>query len=190
MTDNQSRKSKKHNIDSVISIALNFIIYIWISKIVLHINIFIQDPFAILAYPSDRYAFYLALFLTSITMIYNVYKKKMNFDAAWKTFLPTLLAMFFMYEILQLVVENRTYYFMYIIFYMILLLLYILIENKWMKEMIIVYTWFIMMLISWFMLDTIRIIKYLVHPIFIVGLLIMYTIMIIKKYYTNKRGIL
>src|SRR5690625_1193530 len=61
----------KQQIEEVISLLINFVIFIWIGKIVFRFSIFIEDPLAILAYPSDSSAFYVASLLIVVNIVYK-----------------------------------------------------------------------------------------------------------------------
>src|SRR5699024_7227882 len=63
ITSIASKTTRKKQLDAIISIVINLIIYIWIGKILANISLFIEDPFAVLAYPSDGKALAIALAL-------------------------------------------------------------------------------------------------------------------------------
>src|SRR5690625_3925685 len=67
---------KKQQLEEVSSQLINFVIFIWIGKIISHIQLFVQDPLAVLAYPSDATAFYTATILFLLTISYRIYRKK------------------------------------------------------------------------------------------------------------------
>src|SRR5690625_3451826 len=69
------KEKKKKYMEEFISQLVNFIIFIWVGKILLNISLFIQDPLAVLAYPGDSGAFYLAVLFTAIIAVYKkIYK--------------------------------------------------------------------------------------------------------------------
>ena len=73
-----SKEQRKAQIEEIVSQLINFIIFIWIGKIILNFSIFIKDPLAILAYPSNAEAFYLAVLFSAILLFYKAYKKKFD----------------------------------------------------------------------------------------------------------------
>ncbi|MEJ8777475.1 hypothetical protein [Pseudogracilibacillus sp. ICA-222130] len=173
--DREEKLNKKKRIDEVISLTIHIIICIWIGKILANFQLFMKDPLAILSYPSDRRALYIALLLVSIYTVYETFKKKRPFRPIWNTFIPVLLGTLFMYELLQIIVEKNTYYFYYIIIYTILLLLYILLERYPHQLHIVIYSWFSLQIICWYYLGSIRLFHYMVSPIFIGLLCIIYS---------------
>ena len=51
--DREEKLHKKKRIDEIISLTIHIILCIWIGKIIVNFQVFMKDPFAILAYPSD-----------------------------------------------------------------------------------------------------------------------------------------
>ena len=182
--DREEKLHKKKRIDEMISLTIHIILCIWIGKIIVNFQVFMKDPFAILAYPSDRRALYIALILVSIYTVYETFKKKRPFRPIWNAFIPVLLGTLFMYELLQLIVEKNTYYFYYIIIYTILLLLYILLERYPYLLHIVIYSWFSLQIICSYYLGSVRLFQYIVSPIFIGLLCVLYSCFILleKKY--------
>jgi len=127
---NKPNDIKKKEIDNVLSLLINFIIYIWIGKIIVNINVFFQDPLAILAYPSDAAAFYVATILIAVNIIYNIRKDKQNIKDLLNTFIPVFLAASFLFEFAQLVVYGSRQGWMLLTLLMVLLLIYISIQDK------------------------------------------------------------
>ncbi|WP_058308803.1 hypothetical protein [Gracilibacillus massiliensis] len=58
------KQRTKQLLDTVSNIFLTLIISLWIGKILWNIDVFVKDPMAILTYPSNTLALYLALILT------------------------------------------------------------------------------------------------------------------------------
>ncbi|WP_010095622.1 hypothetical protein [Ornithinibacillus scapharcae] len=71
-----SIKQKRKHIEELISQLINFVIFIWLGKILLHLFIFISDPLSILAYPSDSKAFYFAIVSITLLLLYKSNRKK------------------------------------------------------------------------------------------------------------------
>src|SRR5699024_5448155 len=159
----------------------NVVIFIWIGKIIVNLQVFMRDPFAILAYPSDRRALYIALIFGTIHILYRSIWKKQAFRSTWETIVPVLIGTLFMYELLQFFVENHTYYFSYIIMYTILLVLYVVTQENPYQIPIVLYSWLMMLLISWWSLDSVRLFQYMISPLFIGVVFIFYSIFFIKE---------
>src|SRR5690625_2609412 len=66
-----SKEEKRKHIEELVSLLINFIIFIWVGKIIMNLAIFISDPLAVLAYPSDSSAFYIACLLIILNIIYK-----------------------------------------------------------------------------------------------------------------------
>src|SRR5690625_2232093 len=78
MTSHLPKEHKKAQLEEMFSQLVNFIIFIWVGKIILNVSIFIEDPLAILAYPSNSEAFYLAVLLSTILLFYKSWQKKFD----------------------------------------------------------------------------------------------------------------
>lgn len=139
-----TKKQKKKHIEEMISQLINFIIFIWLAKIILNFSLLIKDPLAILAYPSNSEAFYLAVLFSALMLIYKSKRKQVNVLAFLEAFLPVFLVASFIYEFIQLVWNNNTYAFGYIILLTVLLTSFLFISGR-----ISTSTLIIMMLIGW-----------------------------------------
>lgn len=92
------RIKAKKNLEEATSIIINFVIYLWLGKIIVNLPKFIEDPLAILAYPSNSMAFYLATLFTVINLIINVKKEKQGCKDYLTTLVSVLLVSAFVYE--------------------------------------------------------------------------------------------
>jgi|SRR5690625_2683612 len=117
---------KRKQLNDGLSLLINFIIYIWIGKILANVTTFIKDPFAVLAYPSDGTAFYIATGLLMINIIYKKRREKVSIVLSLYLFLPIFLAATFTYEMIQWIVNNQTYNLVMLLFVTLLLLIYTL----------------------------------------------------------------
>ncbi|MFC4025308.1 hypothetical protein ACFOUV_16040 [Oceanobacillus longus] len=124
------KEEKKKQIDELISQLVNFVLFIWLGKILLHFSIFIKDPLAILAYPANSDSFYLAALGIVIVLFYKSFRKQLNVLALMKSFLHVFLVASFLYEFIQFVWYNNPYAFGYLIVLAILLLLYFLLYRR------------------------------------------------------------
>src|SRR5699024_1549952 len=125
-------------LEKILSYLINFVIFIWVGKIVVNINIFIQDPLAILAYPSDANAFYIASVLIGCNVLYNIVRKNQSGIAIWNTFVPIFLVASFFYEFVQYVFFEDRQAWMALTFLMILLVTYVLLIEK-VRESVVVF---------------------------------------------------
>ncbi|MFZ3579783.1 hypothetical protein [Virgibacillus sp. DJP39] len=138
-----SKEQKKRHMEEMFSQLINFIVFMWIGKIILNFNVFINDPIAILAYPSNSEAFYLAVLFSAIMLNYKAKRKPMDMLVFIRSFLLVFLVASFMYEFIQLVWNNNTYSFGYL-FLLIIMLVVFFLSGRITTTMLIV-----TMLIGW-----------------------------------------
>jgi len=141
-----SKEKRKKQIDALISMVINLVIYIWIGKILANLSLFIQDPFAVLAYPSNGRALAIALVLLTIHIFYKVWFKKENMMPVVIQLLPVFIASAFMYEFLQMTVMGNKSHWMQVLLYAVLLLIYVLLQEGALRNWIIIYSWLIIQL--------------------------------------------
>lgn len=130
LVSNDEKEEKKKQIEKVISLAINFVIYVWLGKIILKLNIFLKDPLAVLAYPSTSQAIYVATLFLIINLLYRKFRHKEEIAPIMYAFIPIFLSASFMYEFLQVVVEKQPYNNLYLYLVTGLTLGYILFYGK------------------------------------------------------------
>ncbi|MFS0688684.1 hypothetical protein AB1K89_05510 [Sporosarcina sp. 179-K 8C2 HS] len=87
-------------VSRAVSLFTDFIVFLWIGKIVGNFSLLIRDPFAVLAYPAGSQSFYIAVGLTAVSLLYR--RKRETNSAGFKVFLlQVLLLSAFFYEFLQ-----------------------------------------------------------------------------------------
>src|SRR5699024_11194298 len=89
--------------EEVLSLIINFVIFIWVGKIVLNVSTFVSDPLAVLAYPSNAAAFYVATFFFFINIGYKIWRHSFNVVEWLGAFVPVFLASTFIHKIIQLI---------------------------------------------------------------------------------------
>ncbi|WP_192913020.1 hypothetical protein [Bacillus mesophilum] len=104
----QPKEQKKREIDEVITALLNFVIFMIIGKVLINWRIFIDDPLAVLAYPSNSSAFYLAVLFSIVLLVYKSKYKQLHFIGFSAAFLPIFLSATFLYEFIQLVWKKNS----------------------------------------------------------------------------------
>lgn len=125
-----AKEIKKKQIEDVVSLAINFVIYIWIGKIIVNFDKFISDPLAILAYPSSSYAFYLATIFIIVNLYYRKYRHSERINLIVQAFIPIILSASFIYEFLQVTIENQPYNKSYLLFITVLTIGYIALYGR------------------------------------------------------------
>lgn len=172
-TNQASKQDKKQRLDQFISYMINFILFIWAGKILIHIKIFIQDPFAVLAYPSDSKAVYIATVLLILQIVYHKFRKQLSIIGLTSTMIPMFIASSFMYEFLQMVVMDRGQVFPNLLLMTMLLLLYLFIQDKLSTKQIalmmaVVYSG--THLVLYFVYGYTVIFGYMLHPIYFISI--------------------
>ena len=104
-----SRKKKKIYMEELASQLMNFIIFMWIGKVLLNFPVFIKEPLTILAYPSNSHAFYLAVFFSVLTISIKSHRQKVDAALFLNAFIHVFLLSSFVYEFIQIVWSNNTY---------------------------------------------------------------------------------
>lgn len=137
-----SKEVKKKQLEEVTDFFINFVIYMWIGKVILNLSIFIKDPLAVLAYPADSTSFYLAIIGSILRLLYK--QKKMQLSIFISALLPVVLTASFMFEFFQFLQDRNLYSLTNIIFYTILVIIYYYAHEK-VSEL----TLFFVLLISW-----------------------------------------
>ncbi|MFY3792176.1 hypothetical protein ACOQFO_10930 [Ureibacillus sp. MALMAid1270] len=113
-----NKEEMKIQFEKVVNFLLNFIIFMWIAKVVLNITIFIKDPLAVLAYPADSTAFYLAIIASFTRLVFN--QKNLNLFNFLSVLLPVVLTASFMFEFTQFIQDHNWYSLTNMIVFMIL----------------------------------------------------------------------
>lgn len=129
MSDLPKEQRKKH-IDEITSQLINFVLFIWMGKIILNFPIFISDPLAILAYPSDSSAFYLAVLFSSLFLFYKSQRGQMNMLLFIQPFIFVFLVASFLYEFIQFTWYDNPYSFGYMVLLAILLILFLTAQGR------------------------------------------------------------
>lgn len=124
------KKDTKVHIEELISQFINFILLMWIGKIILNFSSFIKAPLVILAYPSNSAAFYFAILLITINIVYKAKRKDLEVLGLVDAFIYVFLSASFVYEFIQIVFNNNTYSFGYFILLAVLFMFFLFIRNR------------------------------------------------------------
>lgn len=125
-----SKDERKKYTDELISQLVNFILFIWAGKILLNISLFFQDPLAVLAYPSDSKAFYLAILFTAIIIFYKKKRGNLNLIVFAEAFTYVFLVAVFIYEFIQFILSKNQFSIGYLVLFLILLLLFYVMKGR------------------------------------------------------------
>ncbi|TKD72281.1 hypothetical protein [Pseudalkalibacillus hwajinpoensis] len=119
------KQKRKEHVEEIVSQLINLIIFIWIGKIIVNFFVFIKDPLAILAYPSSSHAFYIAVVISIIVNLIKTNSRRIVEPRFIESLLLVFLVASFMYEFIQLVWNNNSFAFGYLVLSSILLVLFI-----------------------------------------------------------------
>ena len=170
------KMERKKRVEEIGSQIFNFIIFVWVGKIILNFSTLIKDPMVILAYPSNAEAFYLAVLFSAGLLVYKSKRQQLDVQSFLVSFLPVFLGASFLYEFIQLVWNNSTYSFGYIVLLTVLVVLFLLIRERVTVSML-----FTVILIGWsggilllaFTQPFVTVFGYIIAPWFVVLFFIM-----------------
>lgn len=125
-----TKKQRKKQIGEIISQLINFVLFLWLAKILLNLPLFVQDPLAVLAYPSNSEAFYLATLFTGGLLFHQSRKKKIAGGLFAHSFVQIILAALFFYEFIQLLWRDNPFSFHYLIVFAVLMALFYVLQER------------------------------------------------------------
>src|SRR5699024_3247940 len=109
IVDEGDKKEKYQKIDRLLSQLLQFVIYIWLAKIVWGIPLLFSHPLSVLAYPSNSTHFYTAAVLWGIHFYWKYRKRTNEIEAELNDFLWATLLALFMYDFLEIVLNSNAH---------------------------------------------------------------------------------
>lgn len=125
-----SKKQRKEQVEEITSQLINFVLFLWLAKILLNLPLFVQDPLAVLAYPSNSESFYLAVLFTGGLLLYKERKRKIAGGLLAHSFLQVFLAASFFYEFIQMMWRENPFSFPYLVVYGVLLVLFHVLQGR------------------------------------------------------------
>ncbi|GGA71966.1 hypothetical protein [Ornithinibacillus halotolerans] len=164
------KEEKKKHLEELTSQLINFVLFIWLGKIILNISIFISDPLSVLAYPSDSKAFYLATVLLSFLLVYKTKRKNLEVLPILESFVHVFLISSFVYEFIQLVIEENRYALGYLVLLALLIgLFFFLTERFTVPILLIIITsiWSVGMLVLLYVQPFVTVFGYMMTPWFV-----------------------
>ncbi len=181
----ESRNVKKKQVETISNLVINFIIYIWLAKILVNLPKFVRDPLSILAYPSNALAFYVATAFLAFNLWYLHKRKGKSPGTLAKGFLPIFLSASFFYEFLQLVVEKSSNNMIYLVLVAVLMLFYIVLYGRVPIEAltILISLGYLIGTILCIMFMNTTVFGYRLSPLYFIGLLLLLAILalIVRK---------
>ena len=187
ITNQSTKQEKKQQLDQFISYLINFILFIWAGKIIIHISIFFQDPFAVLAYASDSRSVYIATILLVLQLIYRKIRKQLSVSQLVNTMIPIFLATSFIYEFIALTIMNSKTALQNLILMTGLLVAYLFLQDKLRVgnvTKLIIFIYSITHIVFYFIGGYTIVFGYMLHPVYFMSILIL--IMFDFIYYQRK----
>lgn len=124
----------RQKINEAISQLINFVLFIWLGKVVTNFSIFMEDPLAILAYPSDSKALYAAVLFMIIFLFIKGKRQQLQLFSLFETIMYVLLAAALCYEFIQYVFMKHSLSIYYIMLFGVLLLLAVFFNKRFSLE--------------------------------------------------------
>ncbi len=180
----QSKKVKKRIVDDILGHIIRLVLMMWAIKIIRHFSLFVQDPLAILAYPSDTNTFYLALiFVILIATIEGVWKKKDVLSLIPPFFYMLFIALF-IYESYVLFIQQSMYSFPYYIVLASVMISYLILPQKrseWNKMWWAMSLWTLGSLVIFPVQPLVTIVQFRMTPLFALLLFVSVSYIYIKQ---------
>jgi len=176
ITNQSTKQEKKQQINQFMSYLINFILFIWAGKIIIHIQIFFQDPFAVLAYPSDSKSVYIATILLIIQLMYQKVCKQLSVSQLVNTFIPIFLATSFIYEFIALTMMNSKTALQNLLLITVLVLAYLFLHDKLKINYVtslISFIYCVVHIVFYFIGDYTIVFGYMLHPIYFMSILLL-----------------
>ncbi|WP_342527382.1 hypothetical protein MKY84_01840 [Chryseomicrobium sp. FSL W7-1435] len=124
------KERRKKLAEEAVSQIINFVLFIWLAKVLLDLPLFLSEPLAALAYPSGSNAFYLAILFSAGLIGYGMKKERIEGWAFIQTLLYILLPASFFYEFAGWTWNNESSAFGSIVLYAVLLMLFLVLNDR------------------------------------------------------------
>lgn len=182
---------KTQHIEELFSQCVNFVIFIWVGKIIINFSVFISDPLVVLAYPSNARVFYFATGLMIVLLTYKLIRKEIDPLPLFKSFTQLFLISSFVFEFIELVWQDNQFSFSYLLLLAVLIgLFFILQEHISLSNLLIVIVsvWSIGLFILATLQPFVTVYNYMMTPWFI-GAFYLICIGSLVYYKINNRGV-
>lgn len=126
----ESTARKRQLVAEMSSQLIHFVILMYMSKIILKFTVFIKDPMAVLAYPSNAPAFYLALVFSAVILAYKAKRQQMDVLCFMYAFMQVFFISSFVYEFIEIVWNQNRFSIGYLFLLALLVLLFLLIRQR------------------------------------------------------------
>lgn len=181
----QTKEIRKKQLEVTSSLLINIVIFVWVGKVLVNLPKFVSDPLAILAYPSDSSAFYVASILGLINIIINVKKNKIALSTYVEAFIPIFIGASLIFEFVNYIQDGTVNSLTYLLLLILLIGIQLILNKKITVvklNLIIAIIWSSVKLALSLIYSYTTIFNYLIHPIYFV------IIIIIAIYCLNRKG--
>jgi|GEM_PF-971497 len=158
-----------------LSTLINFILFIWLSKLIVNFPQFISEPLTILAYPGGSQTFYLAFLLNSVLYVYRYRTKKIDTREQLVTFSMVFLMSSIIYELIQFVWNENESSFGYLLLLSFLLIILLIMQDKMKSDfltMTLITMWSAGIFLLLVFFPVVTVFGYIIRPWFVVLFLI------------------
>ena len=180
----QSKTVKKQVVDDILGHIIRLVLMMWTIKIIRHFSLFLNDPLAVLAYPSDTNTFYLGLmFVIIIALVEGVWKKK-DVLSLLPPFFYMLFLTLFVYESYVLFIQQSMYSFPYYLVLASTIMSYLIFSEKrtvWNKTWWAVSIWTLGSLVIFPFQSLVTIVQFRMLPLFALLLFVSVSYIYIKQ---------
>lgn len=185
----QSRQESQLFLGKITSDIINFVLFIWLSKVILNFTLFIREPLTVLAYPGNADSFYIAFFLSAGLFLYQHIRKKSDQSEYIKAFSLFFLLTSLVYESIQLFWNNNDYSFGYLLLLSAMLILFLIFEKRMSAAVLIlslIVMWSAGMLLLANVFPFVTVFNYTMRPWFIILFFVISSLIV---FYTARKEV-
>lgn len=171
MISTKSQLEKKAEMNTLISFIINFVLFIWLGKVLINLPLLFSDPFVVLARPSDSKAFYVAVSLIMINVIYHKVRHKLNVMELLHGFIVFFIAASFMNEFIKIIALGNSNTWGYLTFLLGLIVVIVLLYDKMERDYFIYLvsaTWLLGQLVLGIFAPYVIVFTYLISNVFLI----------------------
>ncbi|MCC4723565.1 hypothetical protein [Salinicoccus sp. RF5] len=166
----EDHREKMKTLEDISSVLINFVLFIWLSKVILNFPAFISEPLTILAYPGSAETFYLAFIFSSVLFMYQHKRRKADRGGFIKAFTMVFLLSSMVYELIQFLWNNDDGSFGYLLLLSGLLIIFLVLEKRTglrMLTLLLITLWSGGMMLLILLYPVVTVFGYIMQPGFI-----------------------
>ncbi|WP_035513006.1 hypothetical protein [Halalkalibacillus halophilus] len=174
----------KEYVEEVITFIINTTLLIWTGKVLFNLSLFLNDPIAVLAYPSGSRDLYFGVFIASLILLYYSKRKDLQLHIFVYTLVGITLFASLSYTFIDLIWHENSFTFPYLIVLVLSAVGYTISTNLLSLNQVSALTitfWGVGQLYLVFTLPFITLFSYMVSPWFVGFILIIGIFIILKQ---------